>query len=142
MTVGINFVDYQNQLTMFIDCSTKPALADGQISAKINFHKGFIFAIFVGKYCISRVFIFFRFIQPRTSPWFNLYLNLDTYVYTLIISLIPGLIFIFKQKDELKISIFDKIFTVILGYVFLPLIIALPYFLSIYNISFIDCYFE
>ena len=96
--------------------------------------------IFLGSFFI--LISILSFLNIIYSYYFNLYLNLDTYVYTLIISLIPGLIFIFKKKDELKISIFDKIFTVILGYVFLPLIIALPYFLSIYNISFIDCYFE
>ena len=35
-----------------------------------------------------------------------------------------------------------KIITVIFGYLFFPLIISLPYYLSIYNISFINCYFE
>ena len=76
------------------------------------------------------------------SYYFNLYLNVDTYIYTLIISLIIGSGFLFKKKKENKISIFEKISLVIIGYLILPLVISIPFFLSIYNISFIDCYFE
>jgi len=76
------------------------------------------------------------------SYYFNLYLNVDNYIYTLILSLIVGSLFVFRKRDETKISIFNKIFIVILGYIILPLIISIPYYLSIYNISFLDCYFE
>ncbi len=76
------------------------------------------------------------------SYYFNLYLNIDAYFYTFLISLIPLLSFLIKSSDVKKVSIYYKIQTVILGYFTLPVIIALPYFLSIYNISFIDAYFE
>jgi trk system potassium uptake protein TrkH len=76
------------------------------------------------------------------SYYFNLYLNIDAYFYTFLISLIPLLSFLIKSSDVKKVSIYYKIQTVILGYFILPVIIALPYYLSIYNISFIDAYFE
>ena len=77
------------------------------------------------------------------SNYFNLYLNVDSYVYSLIISLLFSLIFLFKKKDrDLKVSIYEKIFTVILGYIFLPFFISIPYYLSIYNITFVNAYFE
>ena len=76
------------------------------------------------------------------SYYFNLYLNLDSYIYSLFISFFFGILFVFKTKDEFKISIYQKIITVILGYLFLPILISIPYYLSIYNISFIDGYFE
>ena len=76
------------------------------------------------------------------SYYFNLYLNIDAYFYTFLISLIPLLSFLIKSSDVKKVSIYFKIQTVILGYFTLPVIIALPYYLSIYNISFIDAYFE
>ena len=50
--------------------------------------------------------------------------------------------FLIKSSDLKKVSIYYKIQTVILGYFTLPVIIALPYYLSIYNITFIDAYFE
>ena len=35
-----------------------------------------------------------------------------------------------------------KIFTVIMGYFLIPLVISIPYYFSIYNLSFLNCYFE
>ena len=95
---------------------------------------------YIGSFCILiSILSFFNIIY---SYYFNLYLNIDTYAVTLIISLLLGLVFLFKKKDLNKITIFQKILTVILGYFILPLIISLPYTLSIYNVSIIDCYFE
>ena len=48
----------------------------------------------------------------------------------------------FKKKDEKKITLFNKILIVISGYFLIPLILSIPYSLSIYNITFLDCYFE
>ncbi len=76
------------------------------------------------------------------SYYFNLYLNIDAYFYTFLISLIPLLSFLIKSSDVKKVSIYYKIQTVILGYFILPVIISLPYYFSIYNISFVDAYFE
>ncbi len=81
------------------------------------------------------------FLNILYSYYFDLYLNVDSYFYTLLISIIPLISFFFKKKDT-KIDIYTKIITVILGYVTLPILIALPYFLSIYNISFLNSYFE
>ena len=88
---------------------------------------------------IISVLSFFNIIY---SYYFNLYLNLDSYVYSLILSLILGLIFLIKKKDNYKISIYHKILTVISGYFVLPIIISIPFYFSIYNISFLDSYFE
>tara|TARA_B100000287_G_scaffold148063_1_gene139779 strand:- start:419 stop:1822 length:1404 start_codon:yes stop_codon:yes gene_type:complete len=82
------------------------------------------------------------FINILYSYYFNLYLNIDTYVYTLIISLLLSVPAFIKKKDEKKTNIYEKIITIILGYILIPTVISIPYFLSIYNISFLDCYFE
>ncbi len=76
------------------------------------------------------------------SYYFNLYLSIDSYVYSLILSLITGSIFLFKKKDNYKVNIYHKIITVIAGYFFLPLILSIPFYFSIYNLSFLDSYFE
>ena len=76
------------------------------------------------------------------SYYFNLYLNIDTYFYTFLISAIIGVSSFIKNKIEIKITIYSKIFTVIVGYFLIPLIISIPYFFSIYNLSFLNCYFE
>ena len=76
------------------------------------------------------------------SYYFNLYLNIDTYFYTFLISLIIGGSSFFKKKSEIKITIYSKILAVITGYLLIPLIISFPYYFSIYNLSFLNCYFE
>tara|TARA_B100000029_G_scaffold213170_1_gene211181 strand:- start:41 stop:1447 length:1407 start_codon:yes stop_codon:yes gene_type:complete len=89
-------------------------------------------------YLIS-LFSFFNIIY---SYYFNLYLNVDSYIYTLILSLIFGSLFIFNKKIENKVNIYKKIITVIIGYISLPIIISLPYYFGINNITFLNCYFE
>ena len=88
---------------------------------------------------IISVLSFFNIIY---SYYFNLYLNLNSYIYSLILSLLFGSIFLIKKKDSYKASIYHKILTVISGYFILPIIISVPYYFSIYNISFLDSYFE
>ncbi len=84
----------------------------------------------------------FSFLNIIYSYYFNLYLNVDAYVYSLILSLFIGLSLFFKRKNDNKISIYEKIIIVLIGYVTIPLLISVPYYLSIYNISFLNCYFE
>ena len=76
------------------------------------------------------------------SYYFNLYLNVDSYFYTLLISSIPLASYFIKKKEVFKINIYEKILAVVFGYFFLPILISLPYFFSIYNITFLDAYFE
>ena len=85
---------------------------------------------------------FLSFFNIIYSYYFNLYLNIDTYIFTLFISLIIGAILLFKKKIDKKITIYEKIIIVIIGYILLPIIISIPYYMSIYNISLMDCYFE
>ncbi len=76
------------------------------------------------------------------SYYFNLYLNLDTYYYTLICSFLIFLIFYKFGNENKKSNIFDKILTIFLGYLLIPLILSIPFNLSIYNLTFINSYFE
>ena len=77
------------------------------------------------------------------SYYLNLYLNLNTYIWTFFISIFLTVIFYYtNSNDKKKISIYDKILTIILGYFFLPLIISIPFYFSIYNLTFLNSYFE
>ena len=82
------------------------------------------------------------FLNILYSYYFDLYLNVDSYFYTLLLSTLPLASFLFQKKNVTKISIYTKIISVILGYLILPLFIALPYYFSIYNITFLNAYFE
>ena len=76
------------------------------------------------------------------SYYFNFFLNLNTYYTSLISSLLISILF-YKIKTNLnKPSIFEKILTVILGYILLPLILSIPFYFSIYNLSFLNALFE
>ncbi len=88
------------------------------------------------------VISFFSFFNIIYSYYFNLYLNLNTYYFSLIISAIIGLIFYKIKTDPKKPSVFEKILTVLLGYILMPLILSIPFYLSIYNLSFLNSLFE
>ena len=76
------------------------------------------------------------------SYYLNWYLNINTYYITLIISLVLSIFFYQLKSIKKKETIFNKILTVFLGYVIIPLILSIPFYLSIYNLTFLDSFFE
>jgi len=77
------------------------------------------------------------------SYYLNLYLNLNTYIYTFIVSIFLAILFYYiKNNDEKKITIYEKILTILLGYFLLPLVISIPFYFSIYNLTFVNAFFE
>ena len=97
--------------------------------------------IYLSGFCgVISVLSFFNIIY---SYYLNLYLNLSTYVITFFASLLLMLIFyFFKNNGEKKITIYEKIVTILFGYFLLPILISIPFYFSIYNLTFIDSYFE
>ena len=85
------------------------------------------------------IFSFFNIIY---SYYFNLYLNLNTYYFSLIASLFVAILFYKIKSSDKKPSIFEKILTVFLGYILLPLILSIPFYFSIYNLTFLNALFE
>jgi len=64
-------------------------------------------------------------------------------MYTFIVSIFLAVLFYYvKNNDEKKITIYDKILTILLGYFLLPLVISIPFYFSIYNLTFINAFFE
>ena len=84
----------------------------------------------------------FSFLNIIYSYYFNLYLNLNTYYFSLVISAIIGIIFYKIKTNQKKPTIFEKILTVLLGYFLMPLILSIPFYLSIYNLTFLNALFE
>ena len=76
------------------------------------------------------------------SYYLNLYLNLDTYYLSLMISLMISVLFYKIKTTDKKSSIFEKILTVFFGYLLIPLVLSIPFYFSIYNLTFLDSYFE
>ena len=103
----------------------------------MNYIKLIYLSIFSG---IISILLFFNIVY---SYYLNLYLNLNTYIYAFLVSFILTLIFYFsKSNDEKKTTIYEKIVTILFGYFFLPIIISIPFYFSIYNLSFVNSYFE
>ena len=76
------------------------------------------------------------------SYYLNFYLNLNTYYYCLIASIFLSVLFFKVKSSEKKFSIFDKILTVFFGYLLIPVILSIPFYFSIYNLTFLNSYFE
>ncbi len=76
------------------------------------------------------------------SYYFNLYLNLDTYYFTLVTSFILFIVLFKFGKYNFKSNIFDKILTIFLGYLLIPLVLSIPFYFSIYNLTFSNSFFE
>jgi len=101
----------------------------------------YIKLIYLSAFCgIISILSFFNIVY---SYYLNLYLNLNTYIYTFLASIILTLFFFFSNSNDVKkTTIYEKILTILLGYFLLPILIAIPFYFSIYNLTFINSYFE
>ena len=103
----------------------------------MNYVKLIYLSIFCG---IISILSFFNIVY---SYYLNLYLNLNTYIYTFLVSLILTLVFyLSKSIDDKKTTIYERILTILIGYFLLPIIISIPFYFSIYNLTFVNSYFE
>ena len=92
-----------------------------------------------GFFILISILSFFNIVY---SYYFNLYLNLNTYFYTLLVSLLFGII-LYKVKPKSKNSnIFEKILTILFGYILIPIVLSIPFYFSIYNLSYLNSLFE
>ena len=94
-----------------------------------------IFTIFVSIFSLLSILFCY---------YFDTSLNIQVYFGCLLVSLFLSATFIFFNKKfyKIKVNFFEKLFIVIAGFFYFPLLISLPYYLSIYDISFINSYFE
>ena len=98
-------------------------------------------SIYIGSFLIFISIL--SFINIIYSNYFDIFFNIETYVYTFAISFILGsLLFYLNRKSIKKITLYEKIFTVLFGYFLFPMIISIPYYFSIQNISLLNSYFE
>jgi len=97
--------------------------------------------IYIGAFLLLlSIFSFFNIIY---SYYFSIFLNVDAYTFTFVICFLLGLFLIYFKKIKFKkLTIYEKIITILFGYFFFPFLISIPYYFSISNISFLNCYFE
>ena len=77
------------------------------------------------------------------SSYFDYFLSINTYITTLIISLIIGfsLLFVGRKSDK-RINFIEQLILVVLVYCLIALFIALPFYLSNYQVTFLNSIFE
>ncbi len=83
------------------------------------------------------------FINILYASYFDYFLSIDTYFSTLIISLIIGLGFFYFGKNSNKnINFIEQLILVIAAYLLTSILIAIPFYLSSYQITFLNSVFE
>ena len=77
------------------------------------------------------------------SIYFDFIIDLNSYLITFLISLTIGSLFCYMGRNfSNTISLTEQIIFIVLSFILIPLIISIPYFFSIYNISLLNSYFE
>ncbi len=83
------------------------------------------------------------FINILYSSYFDYFLSINSYVTTLFLSLIIGLIFlIYGRKSNKKINFIEQLILIISVYLIISFFIALPFYLSNYQVTFLNALFE
>jgi len=83
------------------------------------------------------------FVNILYSSYFDHYLNLNSYLLTLFISFFFACSFYFiSKKSDKNINFHEQLFLIFIVYLFISLLISIPYYFSYYQISFIDSLFE
>ena len=86
---------------------------------------------------------FLAFINILYASYFDFFLSIDTYFTTLISSLIIGSGLVYYGKNSKKnINFFEQLILVILSYILTSILIAIPFYLSNYQVTFLNSIFE
>ena len=86
---------------------------------------------------------FLAFINILYASYFDYFLSIDTYFSTLIISLIIGLGFFYYGKNSKKnINFIEQLILIIFTYLLTSILIAIPFYLSNYQVTFLNSIFE
>ena len=83
------------------------------------------------------------FINILYASYFDYFLSIDTYFVTLIASLFIGFGFFYYGKKSLKnINFIEQLILIICAYILTSILIAIPFYLSNYQVTFLNSIFE
>jgi len=86
---------------------------------------------------------FLAFINILYASYFDYFLSINTYFATLIISFLVGLsFFYYGKKSNKNISFIDQLILIIITYCLVSILIAIPFYLSNYQVTFLNSKFE
>ena len=83
------------------------------------------------------------FINILYASYFDFFLSIDTYFTTLIVSLSAGFGLMYYGKQSKKnINFIEQLILIIASYLFTSVLIAIPFYLSTYQVTFLNSIFE
>ena len=86
---------------------------------------------------------FLSFINILYASYFDYFLSIDTYFITLVISIVIGLVFFYYgKKSQKNINFVEQLILIIFVYVLISILISFPFYLSNYQVTFINSIFE
>ena len=86
---------------------------------------------------------FLSFINILYASYFDYFLSIETYFITLGVSLLLGLSFLYYSKQSLKnINFIEQLVLVITAYIITSFLISIPFYLSNYQVTFLNSIFE
>ena len=96
---------------------------------------------YLGLFCFPISIL--AFINILYSSYFDYFLNINSYIITLIVSFTIGLGLLFLgKKSEKKINFIEQLLLIILVYLLISILISLPFYLSNYQVTFLNSLFE
>ena len=83
------------------------------------------------------------FINILYSSYFDYFLSIETYFATLLISLTVGIgLFYYGKNSKKNINFIEQLILIILTYILVSILIAIPFYLSNYQVTFLNAIFE
>ncbi len=86
---------------------------------------------------------FLAFINILYASYFDYFLSIDTYFITLAVSLLLGLsLWYYGKKHQKNINFIEQLILVICTYFLISILISIPFYLSNYQVTFLNSIFE
>ena len=96
---------------------------------------------YLGLFCFPISIL--AFINILYSSYFDFFLSINSYIFTLIISLIIGyFLFFIGKKSSKRINFIEQLILVILVYLLSSFLLSIPFYLGNYQVTFINSFFE
>ncbi len=98
-------------------------------------------SFYLGLFCFPISFL--AFINILYASYFDYFLSIETYFITLIISSFIGVtLFYLGKNSQKKINFIDQLVLVVFTYLLISILVAIPFYLSNYQVTFLNSIFE
>ena len=98
-------------------------------------------SFFLSLFCFPISFL--SFINILYASYFDYFLSIDTYFITLVVSLFIGFsFFYYGNKSPKNINFIEQLLLIISSYILTSFLISIPFYLSNYQVTFLNSIFE